>query len=290
VDVLRVGSLADALAAKARRPDAVPIAGGTDLMVGINAGWDRPPAILDLSAVDELRHWERGDEVVLGAGLTSRLILGELADERALTQAARAVGSPQIRNRGTVGGNVGTGSPAGDLLPVLAAADASIELGSDAGGRRAVAWHAFFTGPKRTTIAPDELILGVRWRRRRGPSVFAKVGPRNAMVISVCSLCLQVDEDDRAIRLALGSVGPTVLRADDAEAFGAAAIEEAGGWADPARPLDDAAVARFAELAAGAARPIDDLRGTSAYRRHAIGVLAGRALRWVLADRAAEAP
>jgi CO/xanthine dehydrogenase FAD-binding subunit len=99
-----------------------------------------------------------------------------------------------------------------------------------------------------------------------------------------------VDEDDRAIRLALGSVGPTVLRADDAEAFGAAAIEEAGGWADPARPLDDAAVARFAELAAGAARPIDDLRGTSAYRRHAIGVLAGRALRWVLADRAAEAP
>ncbi len=195
------------------------------------------------------------------------------------------MGSPQIRNRGTVGGNVGTASPAGDLLPVIAASDGTIELGSDGGRRRTVAWRSFFAGPKRTTIEPHELILGVRWRRSRGPGVFAKVGPRNAMVISVCSLCLQLDEDERTVRLALGSVGPTVLRADAAEAFAAAALEDMGGWADPSRPVAEAMVTRFAELAAGAASPIDDLRGTSAYRRHAIGVLAGRALRWVLADR-----
>jgi CO/xanthine dehydrogenase FAD-binding subunit len=285
VEVLLAGSLDEALDAKARRPDAVAIAGGTDVMVGINGGRDRPAAILDLSRVDELRRWDQGEDLVLGARVSYTRILDELPGERALAQAARAVGSPQIRNRGTVGGNVGTASPAGDVLPVIAASEGTIELGSE-GGRRTVGWRAFFEGPKRTTIADDELILGVRWRRPRGPGVFAKVGLRNAMVISVCSLCLRFDEDGGAVRVALGSVGPTVLRAYDAEAFVAGAIEEAGAWADPSRPLDDAAVTHFAELTAAAARPIDDLRGTAAYRRHAIGVLAGRALRWTLADRA----
>jgi CO/xanthine dehydrogenase FAD-binding subunit len=289
VNVVSARTLEEALAAKADHPEALPIAGGTDVMVAINGGAERPETILDLSRVGELDRWERGGELSLGAGVTYSRVLRELDDERALAQAARSVGSPQIRNRGTVGGNLGTASPAGDLLPVVAASDATIELGSDGGGRREVGWEAFFVGPKRTAIEPDELIVGVRWRRPRGPGVFAKVGPRNAMVIAVCSVCLLMDEDERAIRLALGSVGPTVLRARDAEAFATGALEEAGAWGQPARALDDAAVARFAELAAGEARPIDDLRGTGAYRRHAIAVLAGRALRWVLADRAEEA-
>jgi CO/xanthine dehydrogenase FAD-binding subunit len=146
-------------------------------------------------------------------------------------------------------------------------------------------WRAFLTGPKRTALEPDELILGARWRRPRGPGSFSKVGPRNAMVIAVCGVCVQFDEDDRTVRVALGSVGPTILRAPEAEAFAAGAIEEAGTWDDPARAVPEEAVDRFGELTAAAAQPIDDLRGTAAYRRHAVGVLARRALRWALADR-----
>ena len=146
-------------------------------------------------------------------------------------------------------------------------------------------WHAFLTGPKRTALEPDELILGARWRPPRGPGSFSKVGPRNAMVIAVCGVCVQFDEDARGVRVALGSVGPTVLRAPEAESFAAGAIEEAGAWDDPARAVPDDVVDRFGELTAEAAQPIDDLRGTAAYRRHAVGVLARRALRWALADR-----
>jgi CO/xanthine dehydrogenase FAD-binding subunit len=286
VNVLSAYTLEEALAAKAEHPEALPIAGGTDVMVAINRGTERPETILDLSRITELDRWERDGELSIGAGLTYARMLRELGDDRALTQAARSVGSAQIRNRGTVGGNLGTASPAGDLLPVVAASDGTVELGGAGGRRREVGWESFFVGPKRTSIEPDELILGVRWRRPRGPGVFAKVGPRNAMVIAVCSVCLLVDEDEGAIRLALGSVGPTVLRARVAEAFAASALEEAGAWEDPTRTLGHDTVTRFAELAAGEARPIDDLRGTGTYRRHAISVLAGRALRWVLADRA----
>jgi CO/xanthine dehydrogenase FAD-binding subunit len=288
VDVLSVGSLDEALDAKSRRPEAVPIAGGTDVMVAINGGAARPDALLDLGRVRELSSWQRSDhELALGAGLSYTAIQRDLPDERVLVQAARSVGSPQIRNRGTVGGNVGTASPAGDLLPVLAAADAEIELGADGGRRRSVPWDRFFVGPKRTSLGPDELILAVRWRRLLGPGVFAKVGPRNAMVISIASICLLVDEEGRGLRVALGSVGPTVLRAPEAERFAAEAVAAAGGWGDAAALPADADIARFAELAAEAAAPIDDRRGTAAYRRHAVGVLAERALRWVLADRRA---
>jgi CO/xanthine dehydrogenase FAD-binding subunit len=286
VQILVADALSDALEAKAAHPGAEPLAGGTDLVVAINGGRERPDAILDLSRVAELDAWERDGDLFLGAGLTYSRILRELGDERALVQAARAVGSPQIRNRGTVGGNVGTASPAGDLLPVIAAFDGQVELAA-AGGRRLVPWDAFFVGPKQTSIGSDELIAGVRWTCATGPGVFAKVGLRNAMVISIASVCLRIDEAERAVRIALGSVGPTVLRATEAERFAGDAVEEAGAWDDPGRALGDAAVARFAELASGAATPIDDVRGSAAYRRHAIGVLAARALRWVFDDRRA---
>jgi CO/xanthine dehydrogenase FAD-binding subunit len=241
---------------------------------------------VDLSKVAELDRWElRDGEVFLGAGVSYTRIMGELAAHVPLVQASRSVGSPQIRNRGTVGGNLGTGSPAGDALPVLAAYDADVVLVASGGRTRAIPWSAFLTGPKRTAIEPDELILGARWHPARGPGSFSKVGPRNAMVIAVCGVCVQLDEDARRVRVALGSVGPTVLRAPEAEAFAAGAIEESGAWDDPAHAVPDDATVRFGELAAEATQPIDDLRSTAAYRRHAVGVLARRALRWSLADR-----
>jgi len=202
----------------------------------------------------------------------------------ALVQASRTVGSPQIRNRGTVGGNLGTASPAGDALPVLAAYDAEVVL-VNAGGRRTLPWHQFMVGPKKTVIGPDELILGAQWKIVRGPGSFSKVGTRNAMVIAVASLCLLLDEENRTVRVALGSVGPTILRAVDAEQFLARVLQEAGAWDDARTPVPPAAVEEFAGRVGQAARPIDDVRGSAAYRRHACAVLARRALSWALNDR-----
>ncbi len=284
MDVLLPTTLGEALEALAERPDARPLAGGTDLMVALNRGDERPDTIVDLSRVEELGHWRSDERAFLGAGVTYSRILAESQHDDALSQAARAVGSPQIRNRGTVGGNLGTASPAGDLLPVFAARDADIELVSIE-GRRSLPWRTFLTGPKTTAIAPGELIAGASWPTSTGPSVFAKVGPRNAMVISVCSVCVQLDEEAEAVRVAMGSVGPVVLRAPDAEAFAKGAIADAGVWQDPSLTVEAAAIARFAELVAGVVRPIDDIRGTAAYRRHAVRVLAGRALNRVLAER-----
>jgi CO/xanthine dehydrogenase FAD-binding subunit len=218
MDVLLPRSLDEALALKARRPEAMPIAGGTDVMVDVNFGRLRPPAFLDLGRVPELAtiRQENG-QVFLGAGVTYAAIVTGLTAFRPLVQASRSVGSPQIRNRGTVGGNLGTGSPAGDALPVLAAYDAEVVLRSQARGERSLRWDAFLTGPKKTAIAADELILGTRWHRSRGPGSFSKIGTRNAMVIAVAGLCLVMDEDARRVRVALGSVGPTIIRATDAE-------------------------------------------------------------------------
>jgi CO/xanthine dehydrogenase FAD-binding subunit len=287
MDVHLPRTLEEALELKARYPEAVPIAGGTDLMVELNFDRRRPPALLDVSRLEELRVWRRADGMLfVGAGVTYSRMLRELAAVRPLAQAARTVGSPQIRNRGTLGGNLGTASPAGDTLPVLAACDAEVVLVRAGGQRRVVPWHAFMVGPKRTTLAPDELILGAQWRPGRGPGSFAKVGPRNAMVIAVASLCLVADVDRRRIRVALGSVGPTVLRAPDAEAYAEQALAAAGWWDDPAVPLAPRVADEFGERVAAAARPIDDVRGTAAYRRHACAVLGRRAFCWMLDDRA----
>jgi CO/xanthine dehydrogenase FAD-binding subunit len=208
---------------------------------------------------------------------------------RARAQASRSVGSPQIRNRGTIGGNLGTASPAGDALPVLAAHDGEVVLAAAGGRRRTVPWREFFVGPKRTALAPEELILGARWAVPRGPQSFSKVGTRNAMVIAVASLCFVVDEEGRTVRVALGSVGPTVLRAPEAETFLADALSRAGGWEDPSAPLSPQDREGFAERVAAAATPIDDVRGTAPYRRHACRVLAGRALAWASGERGEEA-
>ena len=271
---------------KAARSEAIPLAGGTDLMVELNFGRLRPAAIIDLTRVAELTtHRQENGHVFLGAGVTYAAIVKELPAFKPLVQASRSVGSPQIRNRGTVGGNLGTASPAGDALPVLAAYDADVVLHSQARGERSLPWHAFLTGPKETAIAPDELIVGTRWARVRGPGSFSKIGTRNAMVIAVAGLCLGIDEDRQRVKVALGSVGPTIIRATQAEEQIASAMSGSGTWQDPSAPVPDQAILEFAELVASAARPLDDVRGTAAYRRHGCRVLARRALSWSLTER-----
>ncbi len=286
MDVFLPRTLDEALETKAAHPHALPIAGGTDVMVELNFDRHRPDAILDVSRLPELLVWRHEDgHVFLGAGVTFTRIMRELAAFTPLTQASRTVGSPQIRNRATVGGNLGTASPAGDALPVLAAYDADIVLSSASRGTRTVPWHEFHVGVKKTSLRPDELILGARWRVVNGPGSFSKIGTRNAMVISVAGVCLVLDDGGRSVRLALGSVAPTIVRAADAEAFAARSLEDAGAWDDPDARLGPGAIDGFGALVADAIRPIDDVRGTAAYRRHACSVLARRALVWAMDDR-----
>jgi CO/xanthine dehydrogenase FAD-binding subunit len=288
MDVFLPRTLDEALDIKAAHPEALPIAGGTDVMVELNFDRRRPDGIVDVSRLPELLEWRREDgHMFLGAGVTYSRIMAELHAFVPLAQASRTVGSPQIRNRATVGGNLGTASPAGDALPVLAAYDADIELAAVGGGRRSLPWHAFLLGVKKTALRPDELILGVRWRVLRGPGSFSKIGTRNAMVISLAGMCLTMDEEDRSVRVALGSVATTIVRAPEAEVYAAAALTRAGAWDDPVATIGPGALEEFGELAAAAARPIDDVRGTASYRRHACAVLARRALGWAMEDRRA---
>ena len=274
--ILLPTSLDDACRAAADHPEATFLAGGTDLMVEVNAGHRRPSAVIALSGVDELRTYAVGpDEITIGAGVTFTTIAeGELGVALpALAMAARTVGSPQIRNAATIGGNLGTGSPAGDSLPVLVALDAHVVLRSVA-GEREVPIGAFFVGPKRTDRRAGEVIVGVRMRRPDGPQEFCKLGTRQAMVISVASVAVVADRSDRSVRVGLGAVGPTPLRAPEAESFAVDAIDWDGGGG-----LDVTVTRRFAELVTAAARPITDHRSTRDYRLHAVGVMAGRALR-----------
>jgi CO/xanthine dehydrogenase FAD-binding subunit len=273
-------TLAEALEAKAAHPGSVPIAGGTDLMVDLNFDRRRPERLLDLTRVPELREWWREDgALVLGSGATFARIVAELGQAApGLALASRTVGSPQIRNRGTLGGNLATSSPAGDAVPPLVAGDAEVELRSVRGARRVPAAE-FALAPRRNVLAEDELITAVRVPLPRGPEQFAKVGPRNAMVIAVCSFAISLDLEARRVGTGIGSAAPTVIRAPEAERFLEGALEEAGLWASPGA-LPEAARARFGELVGAAARPIDDIRGSAEYRRHALSVLARRTLGW----------
>ena len=269
---------------KAARPEAVPIAGGTDVMVEINLDRHRPQAVLDLTRISELGEWGiDGEHLRVGAGVTYARLIDELGTRLpGLRQASRTVGSPQIRNRGTVGGNLGTASPAGDAHPPLLAAEAIVELES-VSGRRRVPARDFFVGPKRSAKRSDELIAAFLIKPAAGPQQFSKVGTRNAMVIAVCSFALALDPASRRVGTGIGSAAPTPISASDAERFMEGVFDEQHLWESP-RALDESVVARFGELAAGAARPIDDVRGTAGYRRHALTVLARRCLLWCWDD------
>jgi len=281
MSVLNPTLLADALEALAAQPTALVLAGGTDAMVEINMGHRRPSAVISVGRIPELRSWtydiaggnSRPARLRIGAGVTYAEIETEPLSTwvPALGQAARTVGSPQIRHAATLGGNVATCSPAGDGLPVLAALDAEVHLVS-AAGSRSLPFSQFMTGPKRPALRPGELIEAVSvpvFRRWQG---YAKVGVRNAMVISNAGACLVVD-DDGGVRIALGSVGPTILRCLEAEAFAGRVVDH------EERSVTEADVVEFGRLTAEAARPIDDHRSTAEYRRHAVAVLARRLLR-----------
>ncbi len=261
MEIIRPVGLDEALAALAESPDADLLAGGTDLMVAVNLAHRRPDHVVALRRVPELQEMS---ERWIGAGVTFARL--ERSPHAGLAELARTVGSPQIRAVGTIGGNLGTASPAGDSLPWLAALDASVVLAS-ASGRRSLRWDEFLLGPKHTARRPGELVLGIELPDRLPEGqAFAKIGVRQAMVIATVSCCA-VRFGDGEIRVALGSVGPTVLRARNAEAF----------LADRPRLTDDD-LARFSAIVAGEVRPITDHRSTESYRRHAAGVLARRTL------------
>ncbi|HSF62662.1 MAG TPA: FAD binding domain-containing protein [Gaiellaceae bacterium] len=258
MEVVTPRSLDEALRLKAEHPAAVPIQGGTDVMVTLNFDRARPEVLLNLNEVAELRSWTRENgSLRLGAGLTySEAMTGEIANELpALAEASRTVGSPQIRNRGTIGGNLGTASPAGDALPPLLIEGAEVEVASIRGAR-SLPVESFLTGVKRTALEADELIVSIGVLPSDQPQTFMKVGPRNAMVIAVCSLALVADRERGELRAAFGSSAPTARLVT-------------GSLSD---------VDSFPDLVAAAASPIDDVRGTAAYRRHALRVLTGRAL------------
>ncbi|GAA2246978.1 FAD binding domain-containing protein [Streptomyces amakusaensis] len=280
MDFLRPAGWEEALAVKAEHPDTVPIAGGTDVMVEINFDRRRPDRLMDLGRVEELRDWEVGEETVrLGASVTYTQIMENLRTELpGLAIASHTVASPQIRNRGGVGGNLGTASPAGDAHPALLAAGAEVEAESVRGSRR-IPIDDFYTGVKRNALAPDELIRAVHIARADGPQQFSKVGTRNAMVIAVCAFALALHPRTRTVRTGIGSAAPTPVRAADAEEFLAGALEEEGLW-ESRGTVPPSVAAHFARLAAASCAPIDDVRGTAAYRRHAVAVMARRTLGW----------
>jgi CO/xanthine dehydrogenase FAD-binding subunit len=279
VEIERPRSLAEALAALAAHPGADLLAGGTDLMVEINFGRKRPERIIVVQPLGELRYLERDGVVRAGAGVTYTELLEQSGSSfAAVREMARTVGSPQIRNAGTLGGNLGTSSPAGDSLPILAAFDARVVLRSRRGERR-LPFGEYMTGPKRNAKAPDEIVVGAEWRDPGPGQTFLKVGTRNAMVIAVASLCLVIDRAAQVARVALGSCGPTIVRARDAESFAEGLLAERG-WDEPL-DASDAALAQFGELVAAAARPIDDVRGSARYRRHVLAVMGRRALQRV---------
>jgi len=265
----------EALENLSSRTDATILAGGTDLLVEINFGRQRPAHIVAIDRVDELKDLSRNGHVRMGALVTYTRMLETDTGSPALQEAARPIGSPQIRNVATIGGNLGTCSPAGDTLPVLAALGATVVLRSKKGERR-VPFADFMTGPKKSVRRPDELIVAAEWDDAGPAQTFMKVGTRNAMVIAVVGLALVVDRARRRVGVGLGSCGPTIIRATDAERFAAGLFEETG-WDQLTRP-SDAAAQEFGRLAAGAAKPIDDVRGTAAYRKHVLAVMGARAL------------
>lgn len=261
MEITRPTNLAGVFEALDSSPDALLLAGGTDSMVLVNAGLLSPDEVISLRAVDELKVWS---DDFIGSGVTYAQL--EKSDIAALAELARTVGSPQIRAAGTIGGNLGTASPAGDALPFLAAVDASVELVSK-GGSRTLRWDEFLTGPKQNALSPGEVILGVHLTGHvPSRTAFAKIGVRQAMVISIASVCV-TRSSTGATTVAMGAVGPTVLRARRAEEL----VSTAGS-------PDGETLDRFQELVAEEAQPITDHRSTEEYRRMAVGVLARRAL------------
>ena len=264
-------SLTEATQLLSKNPDAHLLTGGTDMMVEVNFNHRHPDTVIALRNIPEFQRWNidtASGLVHIGSSVPyATMEHGELAKALpALAEAARTVGSPQIRAAGSIGGNLGTCSPAGDSLPVLAALEAVVHLQSES-SRRSVSFAEFMVGPKRNSRLPNEIITGVSIPITNGWQGYAKVGVRNAMVISVASVCLAIH--DNKVRVALGSVGPTIIRCTESENW----INSIG-----LTNIDHSLAKEFADHVRAESRPIDDHRSTAEYRRHAVGVLAARLL------------
>ncbi|HMF92884.1 MAG TPA: xanthine dehydrogenase family protein subunit M [Vicinamibacterales bacterium] len=260
--LLRPRSLREALTTLRDEGPVTPMAGCTDLYVALNFGTLAETRFLDLWKLDVLRTIEmRGAMLSIGALATySDIIRSPLVCRRLpmLVAASREVGGVQIQNRGTLGGNVANASPAGDTLPVLAAAEAIVVLQSAAGTRH-VPFNVFYTGYRQTVRRPDELIVRFEIPAAAGRQWFRKVGTRAAQAISKVVIAGMVGEE---VRIALGSVAPTVVRASRTEE----ALARGASVADAQRTLMD-------EIA-----PIDDIRSTAEYRRRVAANLLARLL------------
>jgi xanthine dehydrogenase FAD-binding subunit len=251
-------------------PDARPYAGGTDLLVQMRAGELNPPALVCLERIPEIRGVrEQSGWLWLGAGTTHAELMNERVirnDLPILFHALRTLGSPLIRNMGTIGGNICTASPAADTLPPLYVLDAQLEL-QTRGARRQMALREFITGPGQTRLAEKEILTGILIDRPEGFKIqhFEKIGQRRAMACSIASMAalLHVSSQGRieAARLAWGSVGPTVVTSGETEA------------ALVGKKLSGAVFEKAAVLARKAVSPIDDIRATAAYRRQVAGNL-----------------
>lgn len=275
--VLQPSNVDELISVLAENPSASLLAGGTDLMVEVNLHGRPLSTVVSLRHVEELREWQYRPSLArltIGAGVPyAQMESSEIARlVPALAQAARTVGSPQIRAAGTLGGNLGTCSPAGDGLPVLAALDAVIHvIGPD--GTRDIDWSSFMLGVKKNALEPGEFVHSISLPVVPGWQGYAKIGARNAMVIATASACLVRDSDEGLVTMALGAVGPTVIRCRQAEKWLASTIDLRDG-----SPLDPAIADEFGQRVRNEALPIDDHRSTAEYRRHAVGVLATRLL------------
>ncbi|MBA2693666.1 MAG: FAD binding domain-containing protein [Rubrobacter sp.] len=280
MEFLQPDNLREAFEMRASHPGAAPICGGTDIMVELNFDHRRPEYVLDLTRVPELAEWSRENGGFrVGAGVSYTRIIEELGESLpGLAMASRTVGSPQIRNRGTVGGNLGTASPAGDGLPPLYASDAEVEVASLEGTRR-IPVAEFITGPKRNALGDGELITAFHIPEADGPQQYSKIGTRNAMVIAVCAFGLALHPEKGKVGACIGSAAPTPVRTKEAEEFIEGVISESDLW-QTRREISGSALRRFGDMVEMSAKPISDVRGTAAYRTRAVGVLARRTLSW----------
>jgi xanthine dehydrogenase FAD-binding subunit len=250
------------------------LAGGTDLILFMEMGRLQPATVIDISRVETLRYIRVGAETVHIGPLTTHAALAASPALKEwapiLAMAAATVGAVQIRNRGTIGGNLGTASPAADTIPALMALGASVTLRSRHGQRR-LALEQLFNGPGKTVIAADEYIAGLHFPTPSASArgVYYKAGRRKAQAITLVSVGVQVTprhDGASEVRIALGAVASTVIRAVSAEQI----LRD--------RPLTPTLIDEAARLAASDARPIDDVRATASYRRGLVQTWTRRAL------------
>lgn len=265
----------EALAAKRQRPAARFVAGGTEVIADQNLGLLQPEGYLCLRGIAELRRIEAApDGLCIGAGVVIARLLDDprLAAFPLLRKAARAFGTQQVRNRATVGGNIASGLPDRTLVPCLLALEATVQVAAASGARRSVPLAELLVGPGRTGLASDELVLAVTVPPVEGHQDFFMVGPRNAQFYPTASIALVVAWKARDVRLGVGNAGPVAMRAARAEIFARRAID----W--PARRIAEGVAAAFGEHAAGDCAPAGDATAGPDYRRHAVRVMARRAL------------